>query len=170
MRRGYKKLASGKHFAYFCGLMKTLATLLLASLLPAALLADEKGSAKKGASPKGGKQEATEPAVPAAAQKAADSLTPAQDKKLLEVLNKGTADELSTLPGIGETRAAAISKARPIKKTTDLLAVNGVGEVTFVEIVAHAKAGFPVKEPTDSKGTPKAKKGTGKSKGTKKSE
>jgi competence protein ComEA len=50
-------------------------------------------------------------------------------------LNRATAEELETLPGIGPTRAAAIVEHReehgPFAVPGDLRAVSGIGEATF---------------------------------------
>ena len=49
-------------------------------------------------------------------------------------LNRATADELATLPGIGPARAAAIIAAReeqPFAEPGDLRRVSGIGEATF---------------------------------------
>jgi DNA uptake protein ComE-like DNA-binding protein len=86
------------------------------------------------------------------------ALTPTQGTKLLELLNKGTDEELATLPGLGATRLAAVKKARPIKEVPDLLNVEGIGEATFNDIIAHAKAGFPTDKPAKSDAKPKKAK------------
>lgn len=78
------------------------------------------------------------------AKVAARSLTSAQRYRLLEMLNEGTESTLRSLPGIGATRALAIQKARPYIEVIDLLKAEGVGEQSLVDIVAHARAGFPV--------------------------
>jgi hypothetical protein len=77
------------------------------------------------------------------AQVAAKTLTPAERLRLLSILNEGDDIALQSLPGIGATRAAAIKKARPLTDTLDLVKVEGIGDSMLVEIVAHAKAGFP---------------------------
>jgi DNA uptake protein ComE-like DNA-binding protein len=75
----------------------------------------------------------------------AQMLTPTQRMKLLDLLNKGRDDSLRSLPGIGETRLAAIKQARPFNDITEVTKVPGVGEGTFIDFVKHAKAGFPKK-------------------------
>jgi hypothetical protein len=71
---------------------------------------------------------------------------------------------------VGETRAAAIKKARPFKDVTEVAKVDGVGEGTFAEMVAYAKAGFPKSEAKaeEPKGEAKKKAEPKKSKSTKK--
>ena len=126
--------------------MKTILSLFVIVSLISPAFSAEKGSAKKAPAKAEKKESSGESKVPAAAQKAADSLSEAQQKKLLEILNDGDDKALASLPGIGETRAAAVKKARPIKEVTSLLAVDGIGDGTFNEIIAHAKAGFPGSE------------------------
>jgi DNA uptake protein ComE-like DNA-binding protein len=73
------------------------------------------------------------------------ALSPTQRAKLLEILNKGDDSALTGLPGIGESRVAAIKKARPFATPADLINVKGIGSAGLADIVAHAKAGFPEK-------------------------
>lgn len=122
-------------------LMKPFITLLSALLLGLSLNAAE-APAKKKAAPK--KAPATEAARPSAKIEAiAKTLTSAQRTKLLKILNEGDEKALLAIPGVGETRAAAIKKARPFADVTGVMKVEGVGDTTFAEMVAHAKAGFP---------------------------
>lgn len=83
--------------------------------------------------------------IPARIQAIAQMLTPTQRMKLLDLLNKGRDDSLRSLPGVGETRLEAIKKVRPFNDITEVTRVPGVGEGTFIDIVKHAKAGFPKK-------------------------
>jgi DNA uptake protein ComE-like DNA-binding protein len=113
--------------------------------------------AKKKAAPK--KAPAAEEAKPSAKVEAiAKTLTPSQKTKLLALLNDGDEKELQTIPGVGETRAAAIKKARPFADVTNVVKVEGIGDATFAEMVAHAKAGFPQPEKKESKEEPAEKK------------
>ncbi|MEN3943978.1 helix-hairpin-helix domain-containing protein [Prosthecobacter sp. SYSU 5D2] len=84
----------------------------------------------------------------------AKTLTPSQKTKLMDIINKGDDAALQSLPGIGPAKAQNIVKARPVATPADLVLVDGIGEATLAEIVAHAKAGFPVAEAK----TPEAKK------------
>jgi competence protein ComEA len=56
-------------------------------------------------------------------------------------LNRATADELETLPGIGPAKAAAIVNHReehgPFRVAGDLRAVPGIGEKTFQNLADH---------------------------------
>ncbi len=95
-------------------------------------------------------------------QVAAKTLTPAERTRLLGILNEGDGSALQSLPNIGETRAGAIKKARPIIDPVDLVKVEGIGDQTFVDIIAHAKSGFPAlkagtaknRRPKDGKKSP----------------
>jgi DNA uptake protein ComE-like DNA-binding protein len=82
------------------------------------------------------------------------SLTPSQKTKLMDIVNKGDDAALTSLPGIGATRAAAIKKARPVAGPEDLIKVEGIGESTLKGMVDHAKAGFPAAT-TSEKAAPK---------------
>jgi len=108
------------------------------------------------------KAEAKEKEPSTEAVATAKTLTPSQKTKLLDLLNKGDEAALESLPGIGPSRAKSIVKARPFSDPVDLVKVEGIGDVTLAEIVAHAKAGFPVEE--KKKAEPK-KKGAAKKKG-----
>lgn len=100
------------------------------------------------------KVEAKEKTPSAEAQATAKTLTPTQKTKLLDLLNKGDAEALQTLPGIGPARAKEIVKSRPFENAVDLVKVDGIGDATLADIVAHAKAGFPT---DDKKEAPKKK-------------
>lgn len=146
--------------------MKTLAHLLFLLVVSTSLTAAETAPKKKStAKPKA---PATAEAKPSAKVEAiAKTLTASQKTKLMALLNDGDAKALETIPGVGETRAAAIKKARPFAEVTDVVNVEGIGEGTFAEMVAHAKAGFPQPEkktepakktePTKKKAPTKAK-------------
>jgi DNA uptake protein ComE-like DNA-binding protein len=131
-------------------IIRILSVALMFAIGSLSFAADKATSKKKSTPAESSKKasgETSEKKISAAAQKAADSLTSAESSKLLEIINKGEAKELTSLPGIGGTRAAAVKKARPLKTTTDLLSIEGIGETTFEQIVAHAKAGFPSESP-----------------------
>ncbi len=67
------------------------------------------------------------------------TLTPAQSKRLLDLLNQGTPEDLAGIPGIAKTRAASIAKARPFAQVGDLILVDGVGAATYEKVLAHGK-------------------------------
>jgi DNA uptake protein ComE-like DNA-binding protein len=83
--------------------------------------------------------------IPARIEAIAQMLTPAQRARLLDVLNKGRDESLRSLPGVGETRLAAIKQARPFNDITEVTQVPGIGEGIFIDFVKHAKDGFPKK-------------------------
>lgn len=112
--------------------------LLLGCSLPA--VSAEPAAKKKAAASKA-ESKTEEPSAKAVA--AVKTLTPLQKTKLLDLLNKGDSKALQSLPGVGESRAQGILKARPFADPVDIVKVDGIGEGTLVDIVAYAKAGFP---------------------------
>lgn len=141
--------------------MKSCITLVVFLVLCAGLHAAD---TKKKSSSKP-KAEATETAkVPAKIEAIAKALTTTQRGKLLDLLNKGEDKALVAIPGIGETRAAAIKKARPFNDVTEVTKVEGVGEGTFAEMVAYAKAGFATEKKEETKKPETPKKSTTKKK------
>ena len=106
---------------------------------------------------------AAKPAAPASGVDPADQalldhanlelkkLTPAQTTNLLKLANEGTPDDLQTIPGVGEIKAAALKKARPLKSADQLIMVDGIGAVIFDGIVNWVKDGMPKDEPTPAK-------------------
>lgn len=124
--------------------MKTLITLLTLSMLCLGLGAAETTKKKSTTKSKDPVAETAKPSAKVAA--IAKTLTPTQNTKLLDLLNEGDDRALQSIPGVGKTRAAAIKKARPFADVTDVVGVEGVGEVTLAEMVKHAKAGFPQPE------------------------
>lgn len=155
--------------------MKIVASLLLVlGFCLASPAAESKSSSKKPASTKTAaketakKESAEKPSGEAV--KLADSLTEAQSKKLLSILNEGDEKALASLPGVGKKRAGAIQKARPFKDVASATLVEGVGEGTLKEWVAHAKAGFPEAKEKSAEKTgsePKKKAKPGKKPATK---
>lgn len=81
--------------------------------------------------------------IPARIDAIAQMLSQAQRSRLLDLLNKGRDDTLRALPGVGKSRLAAIKNARPYNDITEITLVPGVGEGTFIDLVKHARAGFP---------------------------
>jgi|LakMenEpi03Aug12_release.lakeMendotaPanAssembly.Ray.scaffolds.fasta_scaffold979878_1 DNA uptake protein ComE-like DNA-binding protein len=136
--------------------MKTLVSLLTILALSLSLTAAETTSKKKSTTkPKAPAAEAAKPS--AKVEAVAKTLTASQKTKLLALLNDGDDAELMTIPNVGKTRAAAIKKARPFADVTNVTKVEGIGEATFAEMVAHAKAGFPQPEKKDEPATEKKK-------------
>lgn len=134
--------------------MKKLITLLsfiaLGLALPAADTTPKKEAGKA-------KADATQPAKPSAkAEALAASLTAQQRSQLLSILNTGDDAALLALPGVGEARAKAIVKIRPLADVTSVLAADGIGEGIFAQMVGYAKAGFTKPEkPAKKKAAPK---------------
>jgi len=148
---------------------------LLTSILTALCVAFALNCQAADTAPKKKKSPAKKPAAeatkaPSKLEAIAKTLTPSQNTKLLALLNEGEEAALVAIPGVGETRAAAIKKARPFKDVTEVAKVDGVGEGTFAEMVAYAKAGFPKSEAKaeEPKGEAKKKAEPKKSKSTKK--
>ncbi len=137
--------------------MKIFVSLLSILVFSLSLSAAETAPKKK--SPAKAKAPVAEEAKSSAKVEAiAKTLTPSQRTKLLDLLNEGDDKALMTIPNVGETRAAAIKKARPFADVTNVMKVEGVGESTFAEMVAHAKAGFPQPEKKEAKAEPAEKK------------
>jgi DNA uptake protein ComE-like DNA-binding protein len=151
--------------------MKNLITLITLSLILSPLTAaDKKGTTAKKTDPVEKKASETDQ-TSAKAAAAAKTLTPSQKTKLMEILNAGDDKAIQSLPGIGPVTSAAIIKGRPYADSLDVLKVDGIGEATFVKLVAHAKAGFPVKEPKpDAKKPASGEKEEGKGKSKKSAE
>ncbi len=152
--------------------MKLIITCLLTLGLASFSIAAETPAKKKStAKPTAAaKPEAASEGPSIKAMALAKTLTPSQRTKLLDLINEGDVKAVQSLPGVGETRAAAIKKARPFKDPVDLVMVDGVGDMTFAEIVAHAKAGFPeaTKEESAKPKTEAKKKATAKTKSSSK--
>lgn len=148
--------------------MKTLITLfLLVGLTAPILAAEKKSTAKKPAAEKKTDEKKAAPAEdkPSAKSEAeAKSLTPTQKTKLMAVINTGDDKALMSIPGIGETRAAAVKKARPVAEVLDLLKIEGIGEATFSDIIKHAKSGMPASEESSKSATKSESKPKGKTK------
>lgn len=124
-------------------IMKSIITSLLCLALLSPLMAAEKKSTttKKPAAEE--KKPAADSKPSAKAEEEAKSLTSAQKTKLMKVINEGDDKEVNGLPGIGETRAAAIKKARPVADVLDLLKIDGIGEGTFSGLISWAKGETP---------------------------
>jgi len=76
-------------------------------------------------------------AVPATLASAVE-VEQAEAQKALVNINTATADELTTLPGVGPATAARIIEYREknggFKKVEDLMNVRGIGEKTFLRL------------------------------------
>lgn len=123
--------------------MKRILIALLTLSIVSPILAADTPAKKKSTTAAKAKAETAADGPFIKSQALAKTLTAGQRTELLGILNKGDDKAVQTLPGLGETRAAAVKKARPFADPIDLLKVDGIGDVTFAEIIAHAKAGFP---------------------------
>ena len=80
------------------------------------------------------------PAVQNNARKLVTDLTTTQKSKMLTLLNKGSAKDLSVIKGVSKTRGGAIEKARPFDSIDEVILVKGIGTGTFAEIISHARS------------------------------
>jgi len=114
-------------------ILATLATLGLLTVSAAqAQTAAQAAPATKAAQQPAAKPAAT-PAAKPAAQAAAKPATTAKKVELLD-LNTATRDQLVALPGIGETYADAIIKARPFKSKDELVSKKIVPAATYKKV------------------------------------
>jgi len=72
--------------------------------------------------------------VAPALDKTSDSVLVAQSKTELIDINRAKADELMTLKGVGEARAAAIIKGRPYARKDELVQKKIIPESVYNEI------------------------------------
>ena len=127
--------------------MKSFFAILAVLTLSFSLSAAETSSPKKSPEKPSAKVEAV-----------AKTLAPQERAQLLTLLNQGDLAALMAIPGIGEVRAKAIQKVRPLADVTNVVSVDGIGEGIFAQMVAYAKAGFPQPEkkaPAKKKSSPK---------------
>ena len=136
--------------------MKTYIAFLSLLVLSLSLAAAETTpDPKSPAKPKAPAAEAAKPS--AKVEAAAKTLTAPQRDQLLSLLNNGDQAALMAIPGIGEVRAKAIQKVRPLADVTHVVNADGVGEGIFGQMVAYAKAGF---QPPEKKAASTKKKST----------
>lgn len=128
--------------------MKSLLALLTVLALGFSLSAAETAPQKK-----------SPPKPSAKVEAVAKTLTTQESAQLLTLLNQGDLAALMAIPGIGEVRAKAIQKVRPLADVTLVVNADGIGEGTFAQMVAYAKAGFKQPEkktgPVRKKAIPK---------------
>ena len=82
------------------------------------------------------------PAVAVDTKAAAPAKAPATAAALIDI-NSATADQLKSLPGIGDAYAAAIIKGRPYANKTQLKTSNIIPAATYTKIAAKIIAGQP---------------------------
>ena len=66
-------------------------------------------------------------------------LSTSKKTSLTKLLNSGKKEDLVKLPGIGDTTAELIIKARPLESSAHLILIKGIGEKTFADIVKSRK-------------------------------
>jgi len=115
--------------------MRSFIAFLILMVVGASLPAADSASPKKSTAKPSAKVEAV-----------AKTLTPPQRDQLLFLLNNGDLASLMAIPGIGEARAKAIQQVRPLADVAHVVNADGVGEGLFAQMVAYAKAGFPLPE------------------------
>ena len=108
-----------------------ISALALLGMLATTGLAAQATSAAPKPAAKPAPAETAKPAAPSAAAKPAMAAKPAH--ALLD-LNSATRDQLVALPGIGETYADAIIKARPFTSKSDLVSKKVVPESAYKKI------------------------------------
>ncbi|MDB6007563.1 MAG: hypothetical protein JWR15_4550 [Prosthecobacter sp.] len=131
--------------------MKTVIALLSVLILSLSLSAADTAAAKK--SP------AKQPS--AKVEAVAKTLSVSERMQLLSLLNVGDKAALLAIPGVGEARALAIQKVRPLADVTNVVSAEGIGEGIFAGMVEYAKAGFPAPAEKKAKSAPKKKAAEG---------
>lgn len=129
-------------------ILSLVAAIALAGILPLALAEPKAGRSNTKAAPKAiatVTNKAEVKALPKIEKQTEDKpaiklpLTTVQETKLLALLNEGSTEELSAIPGIADTRADSIRTARPFASVHEVILVEGVGRATFEKILAHGK-------------------------------
>lgn len=113
--------------------------LTLAVLATLALLGVSAANAQA-ASPSATPKAASQPTVKPVAQTAKPAPAAAHKKMELLDLNTATREQLVALPGIGETYADAIIKARPFKSKDELVSKKVVPAATYKKVRMHVIA------------------------------
>lgn len=117
--------------------------------------ADKKKEAKAAA------PSAADKKLMADAKKTAAALTPAQNKKVLEMLNTGDEKTIEAVEGIGDVKAKAIVAKRPYAKVEDVVMVEGIGIETYKNILATVNPAVKEAKPkAGDKATEKTKEKT----------
>lgn len=81
----------------------------------------------------------------ASASEAVKAMKEKNRAALLDLLNKGSKEDLQVLPGIGESMADKIIEARPYHCVDHLTRVSGISDGKLVDIVKFADAGKKTK-------------------------
>ena len=91
---------------------------------------------------------ASDKALLAHGEKEAAKLTPTQQSKLLDLVNKADQKDLTAIPGVGEIKSGNIVAKRPVRNVADLIMIDGIGESTFDGIIKWTKDGMKTPEPS----------------------
>lgn len=91
---------------------------------------------------------ASDKALVAHGEKEAAKLTPTQQSKLLDLVNKADQKDLTAIPGVGEVKSGNIVAKRPVRNVADLIMIDGIGESTFDGIIKWVKDGMKTPEPS----------------------
>lgn len=91
---------------------------------------------------------ASDKALLAHGEKEAAKLTPTQQSKLLDLVNKADQKDLTAIPGVGEVKSGNIVAKRPVRNVADLIMIDGIGESTFDGIIKWVKDGMKTPEPS----------------------
>jgi DNA uptake protein ComE-like DNA-binding protein len=91
---------------------------------------------------------ASDKALLAHGEKEAAKLTPTQQSKLLDLVNKADQKDLTAIPGVGEIKSGNIVAKRPVRNVADLIMIDGIGESTFDGIIKWVKDGMKTPEPS----------------------
>jgi len=91
---------------------------------------------------------ASDKALLAHGEKEAAKLTPTQQSKLLDLVNKAEQKDLTAIPGVGEVKSGNIVAKRPVRNVADLIMIDGIGESTFDGIIKWVKDGMKTPEPS----------------------
>jgi DNA uptake protein ComE-like DNA-binding protein len=91
---------------------------------------------------------ASDKALLAHGEKEAAKLSPTQQSKLLDLVNKAEQKDLTAIPGVGEVKSGNIVAKRPVRNVADLIMIDGIGESTFDGIIKWVKDGMKAPEPS----------------------
>jgi competence protein ComEA len=125
---------------------RTAFTALALGLLAVSAASAQSAATATPAAPATKQQPAAKPATQAPAAKPATPATPAKPaaastkKAELLDLNTATREQLVALPGIGETYADAIIKARPYKTKSELVSKKIIPAAAYKKVRAHVIA------------------------------
>jgi DNA uptake protein ComE-like DNA-binding protein len=117
-----------------------IAAIVMVGLSPESKAATKKPNSRVAEKPEPTRQSPVMNAREMRATQAAKKLTPTQKTKMIALLNDGTASELESIRGIGKSRAAALTKARPFKSVAQLINIRGIGNAVYSDLLAHAKS------------------------------